>query len=214
MPWPNSYTIPNNDPQTILLAADADECGSGTTVLTTATSIDINCSGFNNIYLQFDNDWRHIDAADTAFCDYSVNGGIDWTNLLIASGYSVRNTHEIHALTGADGSSQVQLRFRSVQPGWDWWWVIDNVCLHGDAVGGLDAPANLTIATTPNGADTDVHLEWDSVTGATTYTVYKSSDPYAVFPGGWATQQSGITDTYYDYTSHNPPTFYKVTANN
>jgi len=77
-----------------------------------------------------------------------------------------------------------------------------------------DAPINLTITTTPNGSDTDVHLEWDPVTGATSYTVYKSSNPYATFPDDWDTQQSGITNTYYDYTSHNPPTFYRVTANN
>jgi hypothetical protein len=23
------------------------------------------------------------------------------------------------------------VRFRSVQPGWDWWWVVDNVCIYG-----------------------------------------------------------------------------------
>ncbi len=80
-----------------------------------------------------------------------------------------------------------------------------------------DPPQNLTITTTPNGVnptDTDVHLEWDASPGATYYTVYKSSDPYVTFPGGWAQQATGVTDLFYDYISHNPPTFYRVTASN
>ena len=77
----------------------------------------------------------------------------------------------------------------------------------------LGIPQNLTITTTPNGADTDVRLEWDKVRFATSYSVYKSSDPYAAFPGSWTLQASGITDLCYEYTSQNPPTFYKITAN-
>ena len=87
-------------------------------------------------------------------------------------------------------------------------------CLTESEIVQPDPPLNITITTTPNGVNTDVHLEWDAVTGATYYTVYKSSDPYAPFPSGWTVQQTSITNTYYDYTSHNPPTFYRVTASN
>ena len=135
-PYPNNYTLPATSSGGVL-AADADDCGSGTTTLTTATTITINCSAYENINLHFDNDWNAIDAQDQAIVDYSTNGGTTWTNLITWGGTDVRNTHEVKPMPNATQMANVKVRFKSVQPGWDWWWAIDNVCLRGAPATGI-----------------------------------------------------------------------------
>ncbi|MBL7128545.1 MAG: T9SS type A sorting domain-containing protein [Ignavibacteria bacterium] len=136
-PYPNTYTLPTTSVSPVL-SADADACGSSTTTLTTATSITINCSAYENIKLHFDNDWNAIDAADFAKVDYSTNGGTTWTNLINWQGPTdVRNTHEVHAMPNATQMANVKVRFVSIQPGYDWWWAIDNVCLRGSPATGI-----------------------------------------------------------------------------
>ena len=136
-PFPNSYTLPPTSSSPVF-SADSDECGSGTTLLSTATLTNsINCSGRDSVKLEFDNDWNAIDAQDQAIVDVSYNGGSTWTNIITWGGTDVRNTHEVHSLPGATNNPNVKIRFVSVQPGWDWWWTIDNVCIRGEVVTGL-----------------------------------------------------------------------------
>ncbi len=46
-----------------------------------------------------------------------------------------------------------------VQPGWDWWWAVDNVCIHGSYV----VPVELTsFAAVVSGTDTK--LSWNTAT--------------------------------------------------
>jgi hypothetical protein len=80
-------------------------------------------------------------------------------------------------------------------------------------VGTLNPPQNLMIMTDPGG----VKLSWDQVAGATSYSVYASTDPQ----GGFAVLLSGVTDPDPgDGTVEQviPATaerrFFKVTANN
>ncbi|GAG76259.1 unnamed protein product, partial [marine sediment metagenome] len=121
-----------------VFSADADECGSGTTLLSTTTLTNsINCSGHDSVKLEFDNDWNAIDAQDQAKVDVSYNGGSTWTNIISWGGTDVRNTHEVHSLSGATNNPNVKIRFVSIQPGWDWWWTIDNVCIKGEVVTGF-----------------------------------------------------------------------------
>ena len=77
----------------------------------------------------------------------------------------------------------------------------------------LDVPQNVTIVTTPNGADVDVLISWTAVPGATSYTVYRSASPYADFPSEW-TSETGIIGTTWSYTTDRMHRFYRVTANN
>ena len=136
-PYPNTYTLPATSVSPVF-SADSDECGSGTTTLTTATSNTINCSAYELISLEFDNDWNAIDNGDFAKVDYSTNGGTTWTNLINWQGPGdVRNTHEIKPMPNATQMANVKVRFVSIQPGWDWWWAIDNVCLRGSPVTGI-----------------------------------------------------------------------------
>jgi len=76
-----------------------------------------------------------------------------------------------------------------------------------------DPPTNVTISAVANGADTDVTISWDAVAGASSYTVYRTADPYATFPDEW-TAETGITETSWSYTTDRQFRFYRVTANN
>ena len=81
-PYPNSYSLPATSTGGVL-AADSDECGSGTTLLSTATlSSPIDATLYETVWLEFDNDWQAIDAADFCYVDVSTDGGTTWQNVL------------------------------------------------------------------------------------------------------------------------------------
>ena len=158
-PYPNTYTLPPTATGGVF-AADADDCGSGTTVLTTATLTNsINASIYQTVWLEFDNDWQAIDNADFAYVDVSVDGGTTWLNVLTFDQVDVRNTHEIRDMTSLVALSNFMIRFKSVQPGWDWWWAVDNICIYGSD----PIPVELTsfTATANLGA---VELSWITAT--------------------------------------------------
>ena len=136
-PYPNVYSLPATSSGAVL-SADADECGSGTTLLSTVTIIEnVDCSSFENVYLEFDNDWNAIDEQDSALVEVSYDGGTNWSSVIAWSGTDVRNTQERYTIPNADVNPNVRIRFRTVQPGWDWWWAIDNVCIKGFPLTGL-----------------------------------------------------------------------------
>jgi hypothetical protein len=83
-----------------------------------------------------------IDAQDTARVQVSYNGGTSWSTLVEWGGVSQRNSHEFFALPGATGISSLKVRFVSIQPGWDWWWAIDNVQIKGDRVTDVEQYGN------------------------------------------------------------------------
>ena len=133
-PYPNTYTLPATSSGPVV-GADADHCGSSSTTLTTLTlASNLNCTGRDDIAIEWDNDWRHLDAQDIARIQVSYNGGVTWVTIVEWAGVSKRNTHEIHMLPGAVNNPNVKVRFVSIQPGWDWWWAIDNVKISADVV--------------------------------------------------------------------------------
>jgi len=75
-PFPNSYTLPGTSSGGIL-AADSDECGNGTTFLSTATIVPIlDLSTYTDaVWIEFDNDWNVFDSADEAHVEVSTDGG-------------------------------------------------------------------------------------------------------------------------------------------
>ncbi len=79
--------------------------------------------------------------------------------------------------------------------------------------GTLDTPVNVIITSVPNGPDVDVTISWDAVTGAASYTVYRTDDPNATFPDDW-TAETGIVGTSWNYTTDKSKRFYVVTATN
>jgi len=70
----------------------------------------------------------------------------------------------------------------------------------------LEAPAGITITVTSS----DIELDWDDVTGATSYTVYSDSDPYGSFTiSEWTGAVSEWSEAIPGDTK-----YYRVTASN
>ena len=87
---------------------------------------------YDIVTIEFDNDWYIYDAQDEAHVEVSTNGGSTWVGVWDHVGASIRNTHEsVNISSLAAGNSNIKIRLRSVQPGWDWWWVLDNFCVYG-----------------------------------------------------------------------------------
>ena len=70
-----------------------------------------------------------------------------------------------------------------------------------------DIPENLIITIT----DTDVEFSWDISPGASSYTVYSSSDPYTEHET-WTVEEDGITVTHWSEPIPNENKFYFVKA--
>jgi len=74
-------------------------------------------------------------------------------------------------------------------------------------------PVNFTITK----VGTNMTLQWDPSWCASYYNVYSSTDPYAIFPGGWTLEPTGIhitTTTWNDPLPAGGKKFYRVTAEN
>jgi hypothetical protein len=160
-PFPNTYTLPPSSTGGIM-TADVDECGSGTTLLSTATlNQTFDLSVYTSmVWIEFDNDWNVLDAQDEAHVEVSTNGGTSWIGVWDKIGTDISNTHEVVDITSiASGQSNVKFRLRSVQPGWDWWWVLDNFCIYGE----YSVPVELT-SFTANAVKDGVELNWITAT--------------------------------------------------
>ncbi len=154
-PYPNNYTLPATSTGNVC-AADADETYPINSELVLASPF--NLTTYENIILEFDSDFNAIATDDLCFVDVSVNGST-WTNVLTYNGIDVRNTHEIIDIsTIANMQSSVYIRFHSIQPGWDWWWAIDNVEITGDLAFTYDndlAALSISGATIVNAGNTE-----------------------------------------------------------
>ena len=164
-PYPNDYTLPATSSGGVL-AADVDECGSGSTFNATAqVTQTLNMSNYDQVIIQFDNDWNVIDAQDEAHVEVSIDGGSTWTGVWDQVGIDILNTHESINITSlAAGQSNVKVRLRSVQPGWDWWWVLDNFSVLGSYV----VPVELTSFEATAAGD-NVNLKWSTATEENNY---------------------------------------------
>jgi Secretion system C-terminal sorting domain len=132
-PWPNAYTIPAPGGGGVL-SADSDECGSGTTLLSTATmSAGVDATqgpGFNTMFIEFDHDFRTIQASDESYVEVSLDGGSTWTEVVSWLGVDAREEHYISSGMATNLSTDIRFRLRSIQPGWDWWWAVDNFAIY------------------------------------------------------------------------------------
>jgi hypothetical protein len=62
-------------------------------------------------------------------------------------------------MTALVAESNFNIRFKSVQPGWDWWWAVDNVCIYGTDI----TPVELT-SFTATAQFSEVELSWITAT--------------------------------------------------
>jgi hypothetical protein len=158
-PYPNAYTMPATSSGGVL-SADSDECGSGTTINTAAQIGPFDASLYLSGYVKFDQDFNAIGATDECYVEVSVDGGTTWTPVWSQIGVDLRaTTEQVDISTLIGQMPQFWVRFRSVQPGWDWWWTIDNVevCLY-DFI-----PVELT-SFIANASEGLVELSWITAT--------------------------------------------------
>jgi hypothetical protein len=158
-PYPNAYVLPAGAGGG-LLCADVDECGSGTTLLSTATITNpFDFSSYMQVHIEFDQDFNAINAADEGYVEVSTDGS-NWTAVWQQIGVDLTGTHEdVDISSIAAMQDQVWVRFRSVQPGWDWWWVVDNVSLVAWEI----IPVELTSFTAVSNIN-NVTLNWSTAT--------------------------------------------------
>jgi hypothetical protein len=150
------YTMPSSAAGNVF-AADADLCGSGTVTNTTAVAGPFDATNATDVTLEFDNDWQAIAPGDFAIVDVSTDGGATWTNILTFDDTDVRNTHEFWPMSVVDGTN-FWIRLVSIQPGWDWWWAIDNLLIQGVVI-----PVELT-SFTAKANNNEVVLNWSTAT--------------------------------------------------
>ena len=172
--------------------ADSDACGLGTNMNTELRSPVVDVSSLSSIPFQFSYDYNNFQSGETAAVDVSANGGSTWTNL-VSWGTDQRGpaTYSQDLTSSLAGSTQAQIRFRYVAPGFDWWWEVDNVFM-GSATC-APQPGGLVVGTVAD-ANTSDGLNGADVTdqtGAATKTVATPDDPtlgdgyYTVFsPAG------------------------------
>jgi hypothetical protein len=145
------------------MTADSDLCGSGTTLLSTATmSAGVDATqgpGYLTYWIEFDHDWRTIDADDRATVEVSTDGGSTWSLVVDWFGVDARMEHYISPQAATGLATDIRFRCISVQPGWDWWWAIDNFAIYfTDPV-----PVELT-SFAANVSDGNVTLNWSTST--------------------------------------------------
>ncbi len=95
---------------------------------TTLTSPIMDVSTLENVNLSYNYDYNNLVSTKSADLDVSANGGATWTNVHHWN-TDMRGpntfTQDVTALLG--DSTQAQIRYHYIAPGWDWWWEVDNV---------------------------------------------------------------------------------------
>ena len=79
-----------------------------------------------------------LDGDDFAYVDVSVDGGTTWQNVFTWNDIDIRNTHEVWDLSSFVANSIFDIRFKSVQPGYDWWWAVDKICIYVTGIPPVD----------------------------------------------------------------------------
>jgi hypothetical protein len=165
------YTMPPTASGNVF-AADADLCGSGTVTNTTAVTGPFYASNSADVILEFDNDWQAISPEDFAYVDVSTDGGSTWINILTFDVVDVRNSHELHLMNVVKGKNFL-IRFVSVQPGWDWWWAIDNVHIQQLCdLTQFEPPHNLKLITILQ-PSTSVEMNWEKGQFSFGFQIYR-----------------------------------------
>ncbi len=107
--------------------ADSDWCGSGTTMDTELWTPMMDLSDAAGAQLSFAYDYWNFANEDWAYVDVSPDGGQSWVNVIAWNEDLYGPRTEVVDLTPFVGNPEVIVRFHYVAPGWDWYWVVDDV---------------------------------------------------------------------------------------
>ena len=114
--------------------ADADDCGSGTTMDTDLISPSFDLSTVTSAELTYIASYNWMSSSEWATCAISINGGSSWTELINWS-----SDHDAYGpgeevnidLTSYVGNSDVQIKWGYYAPGWYYYYEIDDVLVEG-----------------------------------------------------------------------------------
>ena len=200
-----SYTLPPTA-QGNAFASDADLCGSsgGGSSSTAVLNTTLDATMFQTVSIEWDNDWQAINSADFAYLDVSTDGGTTWENVVTFDVTDVRNTHEYYDISSMVALHNFIFRLKTIQPGWDWWWAIDNLKI----VAWNMIPVELSsfTATAVNG---DVTLNWKTATETNNrgFEVERKTAASGYQKVGYVAGFGTTTEpTSYTYSDKNPGT--------
>ncbi len=163
--WPNAYTLPCGAGCGKVLSADSDYWESGSNLLSTARIDQVfDATSYTVVTIEFDQDFNDFGGPDEGYVEVSNDGGTTWTIVWSQIGVDLRNTHEVVDISSIAAGYTFQVRFRSVQPFWDWWWTVDNVAIYNSGF----IPVELTSFTT-SVISGKVNLNWQTATETNNY---------------------------------------------
>lgn len=146
---------------------NSDRYGSGNTQNTSLITPSINCTGRDNIYLSFSEQFRSF-STTSGTVSISTDGGTSWTDLIVRTGTSIGypNPAVETSVLVPQATNQADVRFRFTYEGsFGYWWAIDNVALEEGSplvplVGGTTYPINGT---------QNPPVSFENITSAITY---------------------------------------------
>jgi len=192
--------------------ADSDWCGSGTTMDTELLSPVVDVSAMATVIVEFKYDYNNLSSSEIASAEISGDGGATW-NTLVSWNTDQRGpatfSQDVTGLVG--GSTQVQLRFYHLAPGWDWWFEIDDVTIFdptatcdlvpGSLVAGFVSDANTadplngaTVADDVGGMADTMPTPDDPNIGDGFYEMFTPEAPAAPLATTFTASASGYAD--------------------
>ncbi len=138
-----------------VIAANSDECGSAmATDMVNVTAIDATLASV--VQLEYDSDFENFGSpgADLAEVSVSTDGGSTWTSVFIYPD-DTPGEHAIFDISSLVAGTQFLLKFTYDAPGWDWYWILDNIAVYVD----VPVPVEL-IGFSASVNDNDVSLNW------------------------------------------------------
>ena len=146
------------------MIVDSDNAGSVAMDEQLITS-SINCSGYEDITLDFTHYFHSYSGNEIGDVDVSVNGGA-WQNVQRYQGTDAKGSVSIDLSSYADNQSDVRIRWHYYDANYDWYWGIDNIEVTGVQLAGINVTPTSGLTTTE--AD-----------GTDTFTITLQSEPSA-----------------------------------
>jgi hypothetical protein len=148
------------------------------TAMTNLITPSVDLSSFGSPVIRFNSDFTVVDSdyPQLGEVDYSIDGGANWTNVLVLDGDDPGPTLKNIPIPGAANKANVSVRFH-YEAFWAWWWQVDNVVV-GDTpgcvvgTGGL-VVGNVTDASNGNGLN---GATVENIGGGST-TTFATPDP-------------------------------------
>lgn len=182
---------------------NSDSFGSGNAQNADLVTPSIDMSNASAINLSFKHYYNWV-GDDRATLSYSIDGGSSWVQIQQWTSDTANPATFSRSIPELDGQSDVRIKW-NYTGSYDWFWDVDDVLITG-TITALGAPSNLTVSSA---TASQLNLTWDSVSGASLYRIYRSTDPYS----GFLEIATSGTNSYTDQNlSAENKYFYYITA--